>query len=125
MLSVQMTSEIILLICKDPYKCDCRGIKGVPGFPGVAGPQGPEGPPGDIGPDGPPGPKGEKGAAGEHGATGEKGYRVSNQSNRLKKITITNQFYDYSTVYTSVNNNLKSWVVAKLQPVVIIPLVAI
>ena len=80
----------------------------MPGFPGVAGPQGPEGPPGDIGPDGPPGPKGEKGAAGEHGATGEKGYRVSDQSNCLKKITTIDQSYDYSTAYISVNNNLRT-----------------
>lgn len=67
----------MLQICKDSYKCNCKGIKGQPGFPGVPGPEGPEGLPGDIGPDGPPGPKGEKGAGGEPGGTGEKGYRVS------------------------------------------------
>lgn len=66
----------VLQICKDSYKCNCKGIKGQPGFPGISGPQGTEGLPGDIGPDGPPGPKGEKGAGGEPGATGEKGYRV-------------------------------------------------
>lgn len=100
---------MLLQICRDSYKCDCKGIKGTPGFPGITGPQGPEGLPGDIGPDGPPGPKGEKGAAGEYGGTGEKGYRVSGQSYLRILFTLTiawlnrfmsiNQFYNYSTAY--------------------------
>ncbi|XP_018397528.1 PREDICTED: cuticle collagen 7-like [Cyphomyrmex costatus] len=74
------------VICRDSYKCNCKGIKGQPGFPGIPGPQGTEGLPGDIGPDGPPGPKGEKGAAGEYGATGEKGYRKKNEKEERNAV---------------------------------------
>lgn len=88
----------MLQICKDSYKCDCKGIKGHQGFPGIPGPQGTEGLPGEIGPDGPPGPKGEKGAGGEFGATGEKGYRVR----KIYFILLKNRFY-YSSLFYRKN----------------------